>query len=85
MKPVFRIVTDSAVPLWGLSSAERLRRQFVRLGVAQHEEGSPGDEAVILLDARYLYDQRVLSTLVETPGPRPDCFGWPRAASGSGR
>lgn len=71
MTPRFRIVSDSELRLWGITCAERLRRQLARSEVresAADGPGSSGGESVLLLDGGHLFDPRVLSALVETPG-----------------
>lgn len=65
------ILGEGPVRLWGLSSRERLRRQLARAGVLR--VGDParppsGPDTVVLLRADHLYDDRVVTALVRTPG-----------------
>jgi phosphatidylglycerophosphate synthase len=61
MIPGLRILGDCPVPVWGISSAERLRRQVRSAGV-DAEAGLRG--SVLLLRSDYVYDQRVINKLV---------------------
>jgi phosphatidylglycerophosphate synthase len=61
------IVGDSAVRLWGLSSAERLQRAFKRFSITRFAaNGTPPTEgSVVYVRADHLYDERVIQGLVE--------------------
>jgi phosphatidylglycerophosphate synthase len=66
----FRIVGDCSVPVWGLSSRERLRRQLKLAGVTEQADASipAPDATVVLLRADHVFDQRIVSSLVQAPG-----------------
>jgi phosphatidylglycerophosphate synthase len=66
----YRIVSESTVRLWGLSCADRLRRQLSRLGAEESASSDPtrAPEDVLLLDGAHLFDARVLSSLVSAKG-----------------
>ncbi|RLC27143.1 MAG: hypothetical protein DRH56_03500, partial [Deltaproteobacteria bacterium] len=71
MGPCAFIFKESAVPLWGLSSRRRLERVLRRAGITDFTEdpGSvPAGRTVLLIRGDYLYDDRVINALVETPG-----------------
>ncbi len=61
---------ESPVKIWGLTSRERLERVLAKHGV--HEILSDLNQAttdnVLLLRADYLYDDRVIQNLLESPG-----------------
>src|SRR5512147_2062064 len=59
--PGLRILGDCPVPVWGLSSAERLRRQLKNAGL-QPDTGLRG--STVLIRADYVYDQRIIGKLV---------------------
>ena len=61
------IVGTSQVRLFGLTCDERLRRLLSRRGVSSVTAGAPDTDAgpVLLLRGDYVYDERVLSALVE--------------------
>jgi phosphatidylglycerophosphate synthase len=66
-----RIVADAPVRLWGLSPRERLARLLRRAGVVDVEdaaEPAPAGASVVLLRGDYVYDDRVVTALVRTPG-----------------
>ena len=63
------ILGDAPVPLWGLSSRERLHRMLGRAGVTGMVEdigAVPSGGALLLLRGDYLYDGRVLTNLVKS-------------------
>ena len=68
--PVVCLVGSSAVRLWGLDGAERLRRQLRAIGVARFAAAGalPSDASVLFLRADYLFDDRTLRELVARPG-----------------
>lgn len=58
--PGLRILGDCPVPVWGISTAERLRRQVRAAGVdATGLRGS-----VLLVRSDYVYDQRIITKLI---------------------
>jgi phosphatidylglycerophosphate synthase len=59
-----RIVGESQVRLWGLTAAERLRRQLRSAGV----EIAPAADRVLLIRADYLFETRTISSLLAQPG-----------------
>jgi len=68
--PVACLVGGSAVRLWGLDGAERLRRQLHAIGVnriAAEGELPPG-ATVLLLRGDYLFDDRILREMLAWPG-----------------
>lgn len=63
------LVTESPVRLWGLSSRQRLERTLRKLGVTEfvHDVKQGSEHAsVILLRGDYVYDERVLKSLIKT-------------------
>lgn len=63
------ILGEASERLWGLSSRERLQRMLTRAGVTTvvDDVGSlPTDSSVVLLRGDYLYDDRVISSLVKS-------------------
>lgn len=63
--PQLRILGDCSVPLWGLSSTERLLRQLRNAGITGAvDEGDNINGSVILLRADYVYDQRIIGNMV---------------------
>ena len=61
------IVSDTPLTLWGLSSRERLRRLFTRLGsfiFLDALDALPPDASVLLLRGDFLYDERILKRLI---------------------
>ncbi|MCK4379178.1 MAG: CDP-alcohol phosphatidyltransferase, partial [Deltaproteobacteria bacterium] len=63
------IFHQSPVKLWGLTSRERLERVLAKAGI--NDFISNPDQAttdnVLLLRADYLYDDRVIQNLLESP------------------
>jgi len=59
-----------SVELWGLSSRERLRRQLRVAGVTDWVDASapPPGRGVLLLRSDYLFEDRTIAALVNTPG-----------------
>ena len=58
-----RILQDSSVRLWGLSSRERLERMLDKAGVSTIQESShtvTEEDTVLLLRSDFLYDQRIV-------------------------
>jgi phosphatidylglycerophosphate synthase len=66
----FRIVGDCSVPVWGISSRERLRRQLKLAGVTEQADASipAPDTTVVLWRADHVFDQRIVNSLVQAPG-----------------
>lgn len=63
------LIGECPVSIWGLSSEERLRRVFARIGGAEFVtdlEKAPKTEPLLLLRSDYLFDERVLKSLVGT-------------------
>jgi hypothetical protein len=61
------IIGDSEIDIWGLSGRERLRRMVASRAQAKLVDKIaqiPGQAAVLLLRADYLFDDRVLATLI---------------------
>lgn len=61
----------SSIRLWGLSSAERLRRQLREIGGVSwlsDAESLPVAGWLLLLDGHYLFEVRTLQGLLEQPG-----------------
>ena len=64
------VLGDSAVRLWGLTGAERIRRQLRSAGIELHPggvESLPPDSTLLLLRADCLYDDRVIRGLAKAP------------------
>ncbi len=63
------IFNESPVKLWGLTSRERLERVLAKAGI--HDFISDPNQAttdnILLLRADYLYDDRVIQNLLESP------------------
>jgi phosphatidylglycerophosphate synthase len=62
------VLGDSAVRLWGLTAAERIKRQLRSEGVELHQGGIetlPPDSALLMLRGDCLYDDRVIRGLVK--------------------
>ena len=70
--PIYvRILQESPVLLWGLSSRERLERMLQKEGIATLQEGARPvheDDTVLLLRGDFLYDQRIIVSMTETVG-----------------
>ncbi|MBQ27906.1 MAG: CDP-alcohol phosphatidyltransferase [Nitrospiraceae bacterium] len=64
------IVGNSPVLLWGLSSHERLKRMLQEVGnatVIDDLETIPTDSSLLLIRGDYVFDSRVLNSLIHTP------------------
>ncbi|EIT69403.1 MULTISPECIES: CDP-alcohol phosphatidyltransferase family protein [Hydrocarboniphaga] len=61
--PSALIVGDAPVRLWGLTSRQRLQRQFQRLGIT---EGASGKE-VLVLHAGWVFDEPLVAALRDGP------------------
>ena len=69
LRPAAQIIGSSPVRLWGVTSAERLRRSLARAGIRDIREGGErGDGAVILVRADWVFDDALIASLVRTPG-----------------
>jgi len=69
-KPALCIIGRCDLELWGLSTMERARRLFARLGLTEtiSEEALPSsDGAVVLVRADYVIEESVAATLTATP------------------
>ena len=67
MKLSAKILGESPVRLWGLSSTQRLQRQLQAVGVPflGSDEAVPRGQSVMLLRADYLFENRTLEALSE--------------------
>ncbi len=66
-----RILQESQVQLWGLSSRERLERMLDKAGISTIQESSQPvaeEDTVLLLRSDFLYDQRIIVNMLETVG-----------------
>ena len=64
------IINDSPVKLWGLTSRQRLLRVLKSAGVTDIVKDLtvvPEDSTVLLLRGDYLFDDRIIHYLVQTP------------------
>lgn len=64
------ILTESSVPIWGLTSRQRILRVLKDLrgsNVVEDVSSVPDNNTVLLLRGDYLYDDRLLNYLAETP------------------
>jgi phosphatidylglycerophosphate synthase len=69
--PIASIVGSSAVPLWGLTGSERLRRQLRAVGISDVRASDaplPRSGTVLLLRADHLFEERTLRDLAANPG-----------------
>ena len=81
------LVGSSMVSIWGMSAAERLRRQLARAGVADVRETAQGLEGagdVVILRLDFAYEQRLIDALVTRPGATLLADGVPAAACVAG-
>lgn len=65
------LVAASTVSIWGMSSAERLRRQLERAGVPEvrpDAEGLAADADVMILRLDWAFEQRLVDALATRPG-----------------
>ncbi|MDT8363708.1 MAG: CDP-alcohol phosphatidyltransferase family protein [Nitrosomonas sp.] len=67
-KLLINLVGDGAVRLWGLSGRERLQRMLAETGsafrIVENLSALPETARVLLINANYLYDGRVLGALL---------------------
>ncbi len=71
MAMTLRILEESPIRLWGLSSRERLERILAKAGVPFLQEGArpaAAGDTVLFLRGDYLYDQRILLNLIDNVG-----------------
>lgn len=64
------IVGESPLRLWGLTSKQRIERVLQRANIADIVEDLtlvPAESSVVLIRGDYLYDDRVINTLVKKP------------------
>jgi phosphatidylglycerophosphate synthase len=65
------VIGDAPVPIWGMTSAERLRRSFGRIGVRDVRFGTgdapPAGRPAILIRADFVFDQRLIEALARAP------------------
>lgn len=69
MTTFVHIIGDSPVSLWGLSSRERLHRMLQKSGNATVVEDLamvPTNSSILLIRGDYMFDSRVLSSLLHT-------------------
>jgi phosphatidylglycerophosphate synthase len=62
------ILGSGDVRLWGMTARERLRRTFVRAGMAVVEDAPPTSGSVVLALAGWVYDEALIATLSKRPG-----------------
>ncbi|WP_114392091.1 CDP-alcohol phosphatidyltransferase family protein [Oleisolibacter albus] len=64
------ILGDNPVRLWGMTSAERLRRSLVRNGVRQVRawDGLDHGSAQVLLRSDFVFDEVLVRDLIKAPG-----------------
>lgn len=66
-----RILQESHIRLWGLSSRERLERMLAKAGVSgiqEHAETVAAEDSVLLLRGDFLYDQRIIQNMIKVVG-----------------
>ena len=71
MSVYVRILHESPLKLWGLTSRERLERMLTKAGVAcNHRDDAAvaGEDTVLLLRGDFLYDQRIVKNMVDSIG-----------------
>lgn len=64
------LIGSSDARIWGMSAAERLRRQLKRVGCADVREttdGLPADAHILVLRVDYAYEQRLIDALAKRP------------------
>lgn len=71
--------------IWGMTSAERLLRIFRRLGLPENGAAASGDQAVLVADARWVFDEALIRALAQQPNViLVDDDGVPAAIHGKG-
>ena len=66
-----RILNESSIRLWGLSSRERLEKMLTKAGMSsyyEHGQAAGDQDSVLLLRGDYLYDQRIIQNLIVNDG-----------------
>ena len=66
-----RILQENSIPLWGLSSRERLERMLNKAGITatlEENQTLTENDTVLLLRGDFLYDQRIIVNIIETEG-----------------
>ncbi|WP_235919150.1 CDP-alcohol phosphatidyltransferase family protein [Aureimonas psammosilenae] len=70
--PTVIVLGSGSVDIWGMSSGERLRRSFARVGMRDVRFGAgdlpPAGIPAILIRADHVFDQRLIEALVKSPG-----------------
>ncbi len=69
--PAIHLFHESPVRLWGLSNRERLQRVLARLGAETFVDNPAdlsGDCSLVILRGDYLYDDRIIRSLLNNPG-----------------
>ncbi len=71
--------------IWGMSSAERLQRIFRRLGLQENGATASATQAVLAVDARWVFDEALIRALAQQPNViLVDDDGVPAAIHGQG-
>ena len=71
--------------IWGMSSAERLQRIFRRLGLQENGATASATQAVLAVDARWVFDEALIRALAQQPNViLVDDDGVPTAIHGQG-
>ena len=71
--------------IWGMSSAERLQRIFRRLGLHENGAAASATQAVLAVDARWVFDEALIRALAQQPNViLVDDDGVPAAIHGQG-
>lgn len=71
--------------IWGMSSAERLQRIFRRLGLQENGAAEFTTQAVLAVDARWVFDEALIRALAQQPNViLVDDDGVPAAIHGQG-
>jgi phosphatidylglycerophosphate synthase len=71
--------------IWGMSSAERLQRIFRRLGLQENDAATARAQAVLAVDARWVFDEALIRALAQQPNViLVDDDGVPAAIHGQG-
>ena len=71
--------------IWGMSSAERLPRIFRRLGLQENGATASATQAVLAVDARWVFDEALIRALAQQPNViLVDDDGVPAAIHGQG-
>lgn len=71
MSVYVRILQESSLKLWGMTSRERLERMLSKAGVSSElpdQTPATGQDTVLLLRGDFLYDQRIVKNLIDSVG-----------------